>query len=246
MSVLVFLHMKRRATLNHRSGENKVSASEQLHRLKVRALHEACQSLEAHPGPFVFQASCFMFCAAHSRAPVRLSRALVYQQHIGQHRTPQVHSKRGSRLRRSHIRQNVASSTGVTAASASMAATAPPPPALNLQQRAEQLGIELVPLHENFGVQVKGLDLSQPLTEAQQSLLLDAWRQHDLLLFCGQQLTPADEQRLLLLFPHDSEAIKEERFCNSFFNIRIPSHPLVSIFASRPWSSREHVARSGT
>lgn len=109
-----------------------------------------------------------------------------------------------------------------------MAATAPPPPALNLQQRAEQLGIELVPLHENFGVQVKGLELMQPLSEAQQALLLDAWRQHDLLLFRGQELTPGDEQRLLLYFPHDAKAIEEENFVASFFEPRIPSHPLVS------------------
>lgn len=116
MSVLVFLHMKRRATPNHRSGENKASASDQLHRLKVRALHEACQYLEAHPGPFSLLPNCSMFCAAHRTVPVRHSRTLVYQQRIGQHRPPQVHSKRGSRLRRSLIRQNVASSTGVTAA----------------------------------------------------------------------------------------------------------------------------------
>lgn len=75
--------------------------------------------------------------------------------------------------------------------------------------------------------QVKGLDLTQELTEEQQRLVLDIWRTHELLLFRGQELSPGDQERLLLLFPHDAQAIKEERFNNKFFTTRVPGHPLV-------------------
>lgn len=113
---------------------------------------------------------------------------------------------------------------------AAMAAAAPAAAPADLQRRAKQLGVELEPLHKNFGVQVKGLDLTRPLSEEQQAFLLEMWRVHDLLLFRGQELSPADEQRALLYFPHDAQAIEEERFCAPFFNVRVPSHPLVRHF----------------
>ena len=54
-----------------------------------------------------------------------------------------------------------------------------------------------------FAPQVEGLDMEQPLGDEEQTLLLDAWRQHDLLLFRGQELSPAAQQRILETFPHD-------------------------------------------
>lgn len=38
----------------------------------------------------------------------------------------------------------------------------------DLAGRAAQLGVELTPVHSNFGLQVSGLDLREPLTDAQQ------------------------------------------------------------------------------
>lgn len=75
----------------------------------------------------------------------------------------------------------------------------------DLSERAARLGIQLMPVHKNFGLQVSGLDLTHPLSDEQQALLLDAWRWHDLLLFRGQDIAPADEQRLLQYFPHDAQ-----------------------------------------
>lgn len=48
---------------------------------------------------------------------------------------------------------------------------------------AARRGIEITPLHPKFGVQVKGLDLTKPLTDDDARALLEVWRQHDLLLF---------------------------------------------------------------
>lgn len=74
-----------------------------------------------------------------------------------------------------------------------------------ISERAAELGIQLTPIHRNFGLQVGGLDLTQPLSNDQQALLLNAWRWHDLLLFRGVEISPADEERLLQYFPNDAQ-----------------------------------------
>lgn len=78
-------------------------------------------------------------------------------------------------------------------------------------------------------IQVKGLDLSQPFTPEVRQLLTEAMAAHDLLLFRGGPIAPGDRQRLLQLFPHDPEIIKQQRFANNFFQPRVKSHPLFAI-----------------
>ena len=77
-------------------------------------------------------------------------------------------------------------------------------------------------------LQVSGLDLNKPLSDEQRQLLMDVWRHYDVLAFRGQELSPADQERLLRVFPHDGKAIDEGRFCNMYFQPRVPSNPLVS------------------
>ena len=60
-----------------------------------------------------------------------------------------------------------------------------------LDGSAEGLGVSFEPLHPDLGARVVGLDLTQPLSEAQQLLVLQAWQRFDLLLFRGQALSPA-------------------------------------------------------
>lgn len=115
---------------------------------------------------------------------------------------------------------------------ATPAVAAPPKSSAQLRQRADALGVELVPLHKNFGVHVKGLDLTKPLSEEEQQFVLAAWKEHDLLLFRGQQISPEDQQRLLLLFPHDIDVIKKEKFGNRFFRPRVPAAPLLAVRGS--------------
>ncbi|KAL3143075.1 hypothetical protein ABBQ38_003349 [Trebouxia sp. C0009 RCD-2024] len=116
------------------------------------------------------------------------------------------------------------------------------PPSRNTSQRAfaRQMaldrtprvdGVSLEPLHQNFGVLVEGLDLNQPLTSEQQELLLHAMNQHHLLLFRGAHVDAKAQQRLLQYFPHDRQAVEEQRFNNAFFQPRIPNAPLLALRA---------------
>lgn len=76
---------------------------------------------------------------------------------------------------------------------------------------------------------MEGLDLNNPLSSEQQELLLHAMTQHHLLLFRGAHIDAKAQQRLLQYFPHDRQAVEEQRFNNAFFQPRIPNAPLVKI-----------------
>ena len=65
--------------------------------------------------------------------------------------------------------------------------------------------ISIIPLHKDLGAVVEGLDLAQPLHKEQQDLLLAALNRFDALVFPGQDLSPADEERIVRYFPHDGE-----------------------------------------
>lgn len=60
----------------------------------------------------------------------------------------------------------------------------------DLEARAESMGVRFERLHADLGARVDGLDLTMPLSQEQQQLLVDAWHRFDLLLFRGQELTP--------------------------------------------------------
>lgn len=75
----------------------------------------------------------------------------------------------------------------------------------NAATMARDVGVKLTPLHHTFGVEIEGLDLSRPLSGDQKSLVNSAMDTHDAILFRGQALTPADEERLLLTLPHDAQ-----------------------------------------
>jgi taurine dioxygenase len=99
----------------------------------------------------------------------------------------------------------------------------------SLEVRAQKLGVQVKPLHKKLGVQVSGLDLNKPLSDEQRALLMDLWRHYDLLAFRGQELSPQSQERLLRVFPHDAKAIDEGRFCNMYFQPRVPSNPLLAV-----------------
>ncbi len=50
-------------------------------------------------------------------------------------------------------------------------------------------GLEIEPFDAALGARVSGLDLSQPLDDATRKTLTDAWHEHLMLLFSGQDLT---------------------------------------------------------
>lgn len=74
---------------------------------------------------------------------------------------------------------------------------------------------------------MEGLDLSKPLSSEHQQLLYDLWREHLLLVFRTGYLDPGSQERVIRYLPHDAKAVDEGRFCNAYFQPRIPSNPLV-------------------
>ena len=74
---------------------------------------------------------------------------------------------------------------------------------------------------------MEGLDLRQPLSGEHQQLLYDLWREHLLLVFRAGYLDPGTQERVLRYLPHDAEAIDQRRFCNAYFQPRVPSNPVV-------------------
>ncbi|KAI8468156.1 MAG: hypothetical protein J3K34DRAFT_18868 [Monoraphidium minutum] len=113
-------------------------------------------------------------------------------------------------------------------APAPAAAPAPATPRAALAAAAAARGWSLRPLHRDLGVEISGADLRAPLDGDTAALLFDLICEYDLLLFRGQELTPADEERVLTtVLPHDTAALAAKRFCNGFFKTRIPDHPLV-------------------
>ena len=56
-------------------------------------------------------------------------------------------------------------------------------------------GFTLHALHDSLGAEVRGLDLSQPLDAATRDALVQAWVDHLILLFRGQELTPESQRQ---------------------------------------------------
>lgn len=102
-------------------------------------------------------------------------------------------------------------------------------PLRSLASEAAGLGLALTQLSPDFGARISGLDLTKPLNSEQTDFVLAAFDKYDGLLFRGQELTPADEERLLLLFPHDAKAIADQRWENFFFDLRPPANPLIAV-----------------
>ena len=75
-------------------------------------------------------------------------------------------------------------------------------------------------LHDDFGVEIIGIDLRHELEDSQFQALLDAYYEHSVLLFRGQNLTPADQARLCHRFGQPKMETRKQ------FNLR--EHPEVS------------------
>ncbi|MEQ8196320.1 MAG: TauD/TfdA family dioxygenase, partial [Rhodospirillales bacterium] len=60
--------------------------------------------------------------------------------------------------------------------------------------------LEIVPVAQTFGAEIKGVDLSGPIAEDLAGSLVDAFHDHSALVFRGQDLTPATFSRFSGLF----------------------------------------------
>ena len=62
------------------------------------------------------------------------------------------------------------------------------------------LDIEVRPLSPACGAEIRGVDLTKPLTEAQVNAIKDAWARHLVLVFRGQQVSQDDQLRFAAYF----------------------------------------------
>jgi alpha-ketoglutarate-dependent taurine dioxygenase len=60
--------------------------------------------------------------------------------------------------------------------------------------------IEVIPLSEHVGAEVRGVDLSQEVSPATREALYAAWLKHLVLVFRGQNLSSEDQKRFTLMF----------------------------------------------
>ena len=62
------------------------------------------------------------------------------------------------------------------------------------------LDIEVRSLSPACGAEIRGVDLTRPLTEAQVNAIKDAWAKHLVLVFRGQQVSQDDQLRFAAYF----------------------------------------------
>src|SRR3954462_2155525 len=73
----------------------------------------------------------------------------------------------------------------------------------NLREEApmqDVLDIEVRPLSPACGAEIRGVDLTRPLSEAQVNAITDAWAKHLVLVFRGQQVSQDDQLRFASYF----------------------------------------------
>jgi len=86
------------------------------------------------------------------------------------------------------------------------------------------MSIALRPLHETFGAEVTGVDISRPLDAAAFAAIEDAWRRYSILLFRGVRMTP--EQHIAFTRRLGPLHIMEPLDCN------LPGHPEVFVVSN--------------
>ncbi len=65
---------------------------------------------------------------------------------------------------------------------------------------ATQSGITVTPITKHIGADIAGIDLTQPITDAQFAQIHDAWMQHQVLRFRGQNMTKEQLQTFSRMF----------------------------------------------
>src|SRR5882762_11797010 len=62
------------------------------------------------------------------------------------------------------------------------------------------VGIEVTPLSTACGAEIKGIDLTRPLSAAAIATIKEAWNRHLVLVFRGQTLSQEDQLRFAAYF----------------------------------------------
>ena len=105
--------------------------------------------------------------------------------------------------------------------------------------------LEVIPLTEHIGAELRGLDLSQPLSEADVAAINKAWLDNIVILFRGQTLSQEDFLRLTtyfgpigvlpdgeMMFHHDMIHSANPDAGTMLYSLEIPSQGGDTLFAS--------------
>ena len=82
--------------------------------------------------------------------------------------------------------------------------------------------LEVIPLSKHIGAELRGLDLSKPLGEADVAAINKAWLDHIVILFRGQKLTQEDQLRLTGYFGEVGELGRPPKFFPPGFSTLLP------------------------
>ena len=87
---------------------------------------------------------------------------------------------------------------------------------------------EIVPLSTHVGAEIRGVDLSQPLDEATQKAIYQAWLDHIVLVFRGQKLSQEDHLRATALFGVHAGVARPPKYFPEGFNRVLPGIMFIS------------------
>lgn len=96
------------------------------------------------------------------------------------------------------------------------------------ETHAPAKAIEIVPLSTHIGVEVRGVDLSQPLDEATQKAIYQAWLDHIVLVFRGQTLSQEDHLRVTAMFGEHAGVARPPQYFPAGFNRVLPGIMFIS------------------
>ncbi len=89
-------------------------------------------------------------------------------------------------------------------------------------------GLEVIPLSRHIGAELRGLDLSKPLNEADVAAINKAWLDHIVILFRGQTLTQEDQIRLTEYFGPVGALGRPPKFFPPGFKSLLPGVMMIS------------------
>ena len=87
------------------------------------------------------------------------------------------------------------------------------------------MALEAIPL-DNVGVEVRGFDIREPVSEALQRELVELWNEHGILLFRGQDVTPENQIAFSRIFgeleTHPLKATTSDQYPELFMLVNDP------------------------
>jgi taurine dioxygenase len=96
---------------------------------------------------------------------------------------------------------------------------------MNVMTRSK---LEVIPLTKHIGAEIRGLDLTQPLSEADVAAINKAWLDHIVLLFRGQKLSQEDQLRLTGYFGEVGELGRPPKYFPPGFSKLLPKIMMIS------------------